>query len=153
MSQTVCHLLCGIGLAIFLVWKGRRGWRGYKVLSLSFFYYYYYFFYPLRVFSHYSKKHQFAPPTFHATQMVERKAHLRAQKAATTSEKSSKVWLKSCQSGQKHSREQMHHLFNLGCYAQKNDIPSLLIHTLYKQHNVTHSYNERANQTEALLYK
>ena len=41
-------------------------------------------------------------------------------------------------------------LFNLRCYARKNDIRCPLMHTLYKQHNVTHSpVSERRERERA----
>lgn len=66
-------------------------------------------------------------------------AHLKAHKKCKTPRKVIKSLLKSRRSGQKHRRVEAQRLFNLRCYARKNDIPSLLMHTLYKQHNVTHS--------------
>ena len=66
-------------------------------------------------------------------------AHLEAQKSTKCQGKSSKVCWRAAGADKNTDECGLHRLFNLGCYARKNDIPSLLMHTLYKQHNVTHS--------------
>lgn len=147
-----------VGLAIFLrVSDGMEGKGGRKKKGLSLHFHW------LWVFSHYSKKHQFVPPTSHSTEMASWSPS-QSTKKQQMPRKVIKSLLKSWWSGQKHRRVRAHRLFNLGCYARKNDIPSLLMHTLYKQHNVTHSSEweskpdrqrerERGKKSRALLYK